>query len=365
MAEMDFIGVTKSYAPNRLPVLKDFNLHIQEGELIGIVGPSGSGKSTLLELICGFEPLTCGEIKMDGDSLVDKLPGERAIGMVFQKDTLLPHMTVAENIAFGLKVRGERKQLMKEKVEAVAEQMGLTPYLRTKPGKLSGGQRQRVALARAMVRNPKLFLMDEPLSHLDAKLRDEMCVEIKALQEKLGVSMIYVTHDQVEAMTLADRIVLLKEGVIQQIGTPYELYHHPSNLFVAQFIGRPSINVLQCEWTNQTLIIEDEMRLETALTPKEHLDLETRLECILPNQDETENKKFTMALRGEAIKIVPQEEGHFKAEITKISFLGHETLIYLNYKKGILIAKDYHTIKYKVGSQVAVKLDFEQAHYFQ
>ena len=225
-------------------ILKDINVAIEKGDFLVLVGPSGCGKSTLLNCIAGLEEITAGDVMIGGQNMTDVSPKDRDIAMVFQSYALYPTMTVAKNITFGMKVRGVDAQTQQSKLAEVAKQLQMEPLLNRKPGQLSGGQRQRVAMGRALVRDPKLFLFDEPLSNLDAKLRVEMRTEIKRLHLDLGATMVYVTHDQIEAMTLATKIVVLKDGIIQQIGTPAEIYNNPKNLFVADFMGSPAMNLM-------------------------------------------------------------------------------------------------------------------------
>lgn len=242
MAHLKLEHIDKKY-PNGFHAVKDFNLDIQDNEFIIFVGPSGCGKSTTLRMIAGLEDITGGDFYIDGERMNEVEPKDRDIAMVFQSYALYPHMTVYENMAFGLKMRKVSKQEIDQKVRQAAEILNLTNLLERKPKQLSGGQRQRVAMGRAIVRNPKVFLMDEPLSNLDAKLRVQMRTEISKLHQRLKATMIYVTHDQVEAMTLGTRIVVMNDGVIQQVDTPSNLYHHPANLFVASFIGSPQMNL--------------------------------------------------------------------------------------------------------------------------
>ncbi|MBT5574977.1 MAG: sn-glycerol-3-phosphate ABC transporter ATP-binding protein UgpC [Alphaproteobacteria bacterium] len=225
-------------------ILNNINVTIEEGDFLVLVGPSGCGKSTLLNCIAGLEPVSKGSIAIDGKDMTVVSPKDRDIAMVFQSYALYPTMTVGQNITFGMKVRGIAKSERELKLSTVAKQLQIEPLLNRRPGQLSGGQRQRVAMGRALVRNPKLFLFDEPLSNLDAKLRVEMRTEIKKLHQNLNASMVYVTHDQIEAMTLATKIVVMKGGVVQQIGTPSEIYNHPQNLFVADFMGSPAMNLI-------------------------------------------------------------------------------------------------------------------------
>ncbi|RWX74723.1 sn-glycerol-3-phosphate ABC transporter ATP-binding protein UgpC [Neorhizobium lilium] len=243
MASMNIVNVGKAYGS--LTVIHGVSVEIPDGEFVVLVGPSGCGKSTLLRMVAGLEPITFGDIRIDGKVVNDLPPKDRDIAMVFQSYALYPHKTVAENMGFALKMRGENRSDIDVRVHKAAEILDLTPYLARYPRQLSGGQRQRVAMGRAIVRDPKVFLFDEPLSNLDAKLRVQMRAEIKELQRRLATTMIYVTHDQVEAMTMADRIVVLRDGRVEQIGSPLTLYDKPANTFVASFIGSPSMNLIK------------------------------------------------------------------------------------------------------------------------
>jgi sn-glycerol 3-phosphate transport system ATP-binding protein len=243
MAEIDIRKVEKFYGANK--VVHGVDLSIRNGEFVVILGPSGCGKSTLLRMIAGLEAISAGEIAIGGDVVNHKEPRERGCAMVFQNYALYPHFSVAENIGYALKVAGVPKPARMAKVREVARTVGLDEYLDRKPGQLSGGQRQRVAMARAMIREPKVFLFDEPLSNLDAKLRVQMRIEIRRLHQRLAATSIFVTHDQIEAMTLADRIVVMNKGAIEQVGTPEEVYAAPASLFVAEFIGSPPMNILK------------------------------------------------------------------------------------------------------------------------
>ena len=243
MASLSLKGIGKRY-PNGFEAVKDFNLEIEDQEFIIFVGPSGCGKSTTLRMIAGLEEITTGDLFIDGKRMNEVEPKDRDIAMVFQNYALYPHMTVFDNMAFGLKLRKVPKEEIEQKVLEAAKILDLEQLLDRRPKALSGGQRQRVAMGRAIVRNPKVFLMDEPLSNLDAKLRVQMRAEIASLHQRLGATIIYVTHDQTEAMTLGTRIVVLKDGVIQQVDTPKKLYNEPQNLFVAGFIGSPQMNFM-------------------------------------------------------------------------------------------------------------------------
>ena len=248
MSYVRFEAVEKRYNPDDEPAVQGLNIDVNEGEFLVLVGPSGCGKSTTLRMLAGLEDITSGSISIDGARVNDLPPSARGVGMVFQSYALYPHMTVEKNLSFGLRMaRGEDRLPAKEieaRVKEAASVLGLEPYLDRLPRHLSGGQRQRVALGRALVRRPKVLLMDEPLSNLDAKLRNQMRVELRRIHDELGTTTVYVTHDQVEAMTLADRIAVMDQGVLQQHATPMEAYHRPANTFVASFLGRPPMNLI-------------------------------------------------------------------------------------------------------------------------
>ena len=246
MASLSLRNIWKVY-PGDVTAVKDFNLEIEDKEFVVLVGPSGCGKSTTLRMVAGLEEISGGELYIDGQLVNDVAPKDRDIAMVFQSYALYPHMSVWENMAFPLKLRKTPKEEIAQRVSQAAEILGITQYLDRKPKALSGGQRQRVAIGRAIVREPKVLLMDEPLSNLDAKLRNQMRAEIIKLRHRINTTFIYVTHDQTEAMTLGDRIVIMKDGVIQQVGTPQEVFNHPANLFVAGFIGMPQMNFYDAE----------------------------------------------------------------------------------------------------------------------
>ncbi|HSE73702.1 MAG TPA: ABC transporter ATP-binding protein [Dongiaceae bacterium] len=245
MGRIQLKGVRKAFG--EIVIIPSIDLDVGDGEFVVFVGPSGCGKSTLLRLIAGLEDVTGGHIAIDGVDMTNVPPARRGLSMVFQSYALYPHMSVRSNIAFGLKMAGESPDIIRQKVEKAASTLNLTSYLDRKPRQLSGGQRQRVAIGRAIVREPKAFLFDEPLSNLDAALRVQMRLEITQLHQQLATTMIYVTHDQVEAMTMADKIVVLNAGNIEQVGAPLELYNNPANLFVAGFIGSPRMNLLDGE----------------------------------------------------------------------------------------------------------------------
>lgn len=280
--------IKKRYDDKNDYVIHDFNLNIEENEFIVFVGPSGCGKSTTLRMIAGLESITDGELWMDDKLVNDVEPKDRDIAMVFQNYALFPHYNVFDNIAFGLKMQKHKKQFIKKRVEAAAEILGLTDYLKRKPKDLSGGQRQRVALGRAIVRDAHIFLMDEPLSNLDAKLRIQMRKEIINLHRRLGTTTIYVTHDQTEAMTMASRIVVLNGGYIEQIGTPEEVYNTPATKFVAEFMGSPPMNFLEGSIKNNQLILhtgEVLGNLPTTFNDLEKVDIGIRAENLTVTEE--------------------------------------------------------------------------------
>jgi multiple sugar transport system ATP-binding protein len=250
VAEVQYVEASRIYPGNPIPAVNRLSLDVADGEFVVLVGPSGSGKSTALRMLAGLEDVDQGEIRIGGVDVSQKPPKDRDIAMVFQNYALYPHMSVAENMGFALKLKGVSKEERAKKVLAAAKLLDLEPYLDRKPKALSGGQRQRVAMGRAIVREPSVFLMDEPLSNLDAKLRVETRANIAALQARLGTTTIYVTHDQVEAMTMGDRVALLKDGMLQQVDTPRNLYDRPGNAFVAGFIGSPAMNLVKVPFTD-------------------------------------------------------------------------------------------------------------------
>lgn len=347
MSYVTFTHVLKTYHQPHKEVIKDFNLSIKKGEFIVIVGPSGSGKSTLLELICGFEPITFGSIAIDGTVINDIPPKDRDVAMVFQNYALLPHLTTYENIAFGMKIRKCSKKEIDTKVKWAANILGLEDYLKTLPKHLSGGQRQRIAIARAMVREPKLFLMDEPLSNLDAKLRDSTRNEITNLHHRLNATTIYVTHDQTEALTMADRIVILNEGQIQQVGTPIEIYTKPKNLFVATFIGKPQINVINFVTRDQKIILFNNIEL----------NLEHNFTSLTQNED------YILAIRAEHIKPTTVENG-IETLIKKVEYMGSDMILHLSRGEEMITMKSYENLDYKTGQSLYITFDLNHAHVF-
>lgn len=299
--------VSKSFG--NTTVLRDVSLGLDEGELLVLLGPSGCGKSTLLRLIAGLEELDQGEIYIDSRRVDHLRPRERDVALVFQDYSLYPHMTVAKNLAFPLRVSGVARSDVQSRVQDVAEMLGLSEKLKAKPAKLSGGQRQRVALGRAIIRKPSLFLFDEPLSNLDADLRGRMRREIVRLQKELGTTTIHVTHDQAEALTMGDRVALLHEGKIVQIGSPEELYHDPVNLFVAEFIGYPKINMLDTKIERHVLI-----------------------PFGLPMINQPLHKeKVLVGIRPEQIHIAP--DGQYEATVASSEYLGGQYVVTLSFKE--------------------------------
>lgn len=309
MATMEIRAVSKSYGT--VHVLDEIDLTIAEGEFIVLVGPSGCGKSTLLRMIAGLEDITKGDIFIDGQIVNDLPPKARDIAMVFQSYALYPHMTVADNMSYSLRLRKTDKPTITEKVRGAAGKLGLDPFLARKPKALSGGQRQRVAMGRAIVRQPKAFLFDEPLSNLDARLREQMRAEIRKLHQQLGATSIYVTHDQVEAMTLADRIVAMHGGHIQQVGTPLDLYDRPANLFVAGFIGSPGMNFLTA-------------RLQEGVA---HLAGGAVIQ--LPSTLAARSGEVTLGIRPE--HVILSRDGNLKAGVELIEPTGHGIILHLNF----------------------------------
>jgi multiple sugar transport system ATP-binding protein len=284
----------KSYGESQ--VLRSINLNIDDGEFVVLVGPSGCGKSTLLRLIAGLEGITSGEIRIGDRVINDLAPKDRDVAMVFQSYALYPHMTVRENMSFSLKLRGMSKVRIDAAVQAAAEKLEIQALMERKPRALSGGQRQRVAMGRAMVREPKAFLFDEPLSNLDARLREQMRYEIRKLQRDLGTTSIYVTHDQIEAMTMADRIVAMHEGIAQQVGTPADLYDNPANLFVAGFIGAPAMNFLDATLVRETGAAADASR-SSVMVGRE------RLGTVRLTETSRAESRVTVGIRPERIAL--------------------------------------------------------------
>ena len=355
MSFIEFKNICKKYAGNDKNSVTDFNLDIEEKEFIAFVGPSGCGKSTTLRMIAGFEEITSGDLFIDGKRVNEAAPADRGISMVFQNYALYPHMTVEKNISYGLKNMKVPADEIKKKVDWAIDILGLQEFRYRKPKNLSGGQRQRVALGRAIVKNQKVFLMDEPLSNLDAKLRVSMRTEISKLHREMGATTIYVTHDQVEAMTMADRIVIMKEGVIQQVGKPMELYDHPVNKFVAGFIGSPQMNFFDVTLKGNEVTFEDGNKL---MLP----------EAILKKLNGKEGE-MTLGIRGEDLKMDGQnlelyKENKMKAVITDTEVMGNENNLYFQFGGCQAVAR---VSKYEI-SQVGDEIEFvfmpSKIHFF-
>jgi len=322
MAEVVLENICKTYG-NNFRAIDQLNLSVEDGEFLILVGPSGCGKSTALRMIAGLEDITSGSLRIGGTDVVDMPPKDRDIAMVFQSYALYPHMTVFENIAFSMRLAGKPKAERKKRVDEIAKTLQLTSLLDSKPANLSGGQRQRVAMGRAMVREPAAFLMDEPLSNLDAKLRVQMRAEITRLQKQLGVTTIYVTHDQTEAMTMGDRVAVLKGGVLQQVDTPKRLYESPVNAFVAGFIGSPSMNLFEATLTGGELMPGAfAIRLQDAAFVRR------------PGLKSYAGRKVVFGIRPEDLYDSSLESGRkyqtIPARVTSIEELGSEHIVHLN-----------------------------------
>lgn len=356
MASITFNKVVKSYGD--VNIIRGLDLNIKDQEFMVLVGPSGCGKSTTLRMIAGLEGITDGELKI-GDRMVNAVhPKDRDVAMVFQSYALYPHMTVFENIAFGLRLRKLPKADIDKMVNDAAETLGLTEFLDRKPKALSGGQRQRVALGRAIVRKPSVFLFDEPLSNLDAELRVQMRAEIGKLQKRLGVTAVYVTHDQVEAMTMGDRIAVLHDGELRQVGTPLELYDTPKNIFVAQFIGTPNMNMLE-----MTVDAEGQFLKHPSVT----LEIPQRWQAATKD---FLGKKVMVGIRPEHVKAPDENEWHKTAQISGtvdiVETLGHEIVVHLT-----ITGSEYHLISKMdahkaptIGSEVFVDVHTKCIHLF-
>jgi multiple sugar transport system ATP-binding protein len=383
VATVTFDGVTKEY-PNGFQAVKNLDLEIHDGEFLVMVGPSGCGKSTTLRMIAGLEEISEGEIKIGERVVNDVHPKDRDIAMVFQNYALYPHMTVAENIGFALKLAKRPKEEINKRVLDAAKLLDLTAQLDKKPGQLSGGQRQRVAMGRAIVRTPQVFLLDEPLSNLDAKLRVQMRAEITALQREVDVTTFYVTHDQVEAMTMADRVAIIKAGVLQQVAPPQELFDRPDNLFVGAFIGSPSMNLLEAK------LVEADGAVRLQLTPT--ISLGTP-----PNLFEGREALRGYIGRGLVVGLRPTDfydaathsdiptEQRIRTKASHVEMLGHERLVYFGIDgrrvvpdealvaeeevadptSGVTITARFESTEpLAIGDTIEVGVDVAKAHFF-
>ncbi|MCL4426508.1 MAG: sn-glycerol-3-phosphate ABC transporter ATP-binding protein UgpC [Firmicutes bacterium] len=358
MARVNLERVSKSFG--EVAAVKDFNLEIQDKEFLVLVGPSGCGKSTTLRMVAGLEEITEGSIYI-GDRLVnDVAPKDRDIAMVFQNYALYPHMNVYENMAFGLKLRRFPRSEIDRRVKEAAEILGIGELLRRKPKELSGGQRQRVALGRAIVREPKVFLMDEPLSNLDAKLRVQMRTELSKLHQRLQTTVIYVTHDQTEAMTMGDRIVVMKDGYIQQVATPQELYQNPVNMFVAGFIGSPPMNFSSCRITvdGSTVLLDGGSYKVTLPSEKaRYLQDSGGREVVLGIRPED------IHVEGDFLGVHPDWSVPTTVEV--VEPLGAETYLYLSSGKHSFMARVDAYLALHSGQPLKVALDLSHAHVFE
>lgn len=354
MSSITLKNIYKRYK-NGVTAVSNFNLNIKDKEFIVLVGPSGCGKSTTLRMIAGLEEITEGELYI-GDRLVNNVaPKNRDIAMVFQNYALYPHMNVYNNMAFALKLRGFKKSEIKRRIHNAAKILGLEDLLDRKPRELSGGQRQRVALGRAIVREPQAFLMDEPLSNLDAKLRVQMRAELKKLHLRLQTTMVYVTHDQTEAMTMADRIVIIKDGKIQQIGTPKEVYDQPKNKFVAGFIGSPAMNFINGIMDNGTFV-SGQHRLAI---PKEKIG-------TLRNYN---GKRVILGIRPEDVHVVREDIGYqpdstIETTIDVVEMMGAETIVYSNFNGHDFVARLDSRSEVIEGYKMRFILDMNKIHFF-
>lgn len=353
MSEIKLDSIHKSFG--KVEVIHDANIQIEDGEFVVFVGPSGCGKSTLLRLIAGLEEITSGELSI-GNRVVNELnPKERGIAMVFQSYALYPHLTVYQNMAFGLKLGKSGKKEIKRRVHAAAEALELTEYLKRRPAQLSGGQRQRVAIGRAIVRKPKVFLFDEPLSNLDAALRVQTRLEIAKLHQDLQTTIVYVTHDQVEAMTLADKIVVLKDGRVEQVGAPLDIYHRPANLFVAGFIGSPKMNFIPAK--------------VLAVTEKGAEICFVNGDTIILNKVVSESavgKKVTVGVRPEHLIWKDNSQScQITTTIEVIEHLGDISYLYTKQSDGTpVVVSMAGTSQYKIGEKITVSVENENIHLF-
>ncbi len=357
MARVELRDVTKVY-DNSVTAVKDASLMVEDKQFVVLVGPSGCGKSTLLRMIAGLEEITSGDLLIDGKRVNDVPPKDRDIAMVFQNYALYPHMTVFDNMAFGLKPRKFPKKEIAERVTEAAEILGINDFLNRKPKALSGGQRQRVAIGRAIVRKPKVFLFDEPLSNLDAKLRVQMRIELNRLHKRLQSTMIYVTHDQVEAMTMGDKIVVLKDGIIQQVDNPMNLYNNPRNLFVAGFIGSPAMNMIPGEFVkNETFYFQsDGFRFPLPAEMAHSLEKAGTREVIL-------------GVRPENIHDIATGEGKTLSQAHEITIdvvepIGNEMFLYFQKGDNSLCMRTFPDRSYQNGEKIQIGFDLKKVYFF-
>ena len=349
MANLTLRDLRKAYG--EIEVIKGIDLDIADREFVVFVGPSGCGKSTLLRMIAGLEEISAGDLTIDGQRVNDVGPADRGLAMVFQSYALYPHMTVRQNMGFALRLAGVKKSERDRKVDEAARILQLAPYLERRPKDLSGGQRQRVAIGRAIVRQPRVFLFDEPLSNLDAALRGQMRIELLRLHEALDATMIYVTHDQVEAMTMADKIVVLQAGRVEQVGSPLELYHHPANLFVAGFIGSPRMNMLPA-----TVIEADEAGVTVALASGARMMVPIVGDGLRPGG------QVTLGVRPEAMRVDPA--GPIPGTVTLVERLGGLTLLHVTADGQLLTVQTEGSDPMQAHTEVAMRIDPADCHVF-
>jgi multiple sugar transport system ATP-binding protein len=367
MADIDFDEVTKNFGGGA-PAVDRLSLHVNEGEFMVLVGPSGCGKTTALRMLAGLEEITSGTLKIGGTIVNNTLPKDRDVAMVFQNYALYPHMSVEKNIGFALKIRGDSKSEIKRKVTEAADILHLGDYLQRRPKALSGGQRQRVAMGRAIVRNPQAFLMDEPLSNLDAKLRVEMRLEIARIQRLLGVATVYVTHDQVEAMTMGDRVAVMRDGQLQQVDTPQDLYDHPVNEFVAGFMGSPPMNLLHCHLRRGHDRVEAVFGEQVIELPSSYVNSHD-----LP----ASGVDVVLGVRPEDVIVADASSANtIKTRVERCEALGSEILVHLSHldvseglardvsRASMLVAKMGPRTKVTVGDVLSVQISPEHAHFF-
>ncbi|MCY3876254.1 MAG: sn-glycerol-3-phosphate ABC transporter ATP-binding protein UgpC [Rhodobacteraceae bacterium] len=346
MGQIAFQNITKSFGA--VAAIRDVSVDIAEGEFVVFVGPSGCGKSTLLRMLAGLETVTSGQISIGGETVTDLPPKDRDIAMVFQNYALYPHMSVAENIGFPLRIERLSKTEQQTRVASTAALLGLENLLDRHPRELSGGQRQRVAMGRAIVRHPQTFLFDEPLSNLDAALRVQMRKEIKLLHDRLNATMIYVTHDQIEAMTMADKIAVLRDGRVEQIARPLEIYHRPANSFVASFIGSPPINLIDCMVRDGRLVTR---KGGVTLTP-------------LPPESAAEEDRLTLGIRPEDLVLRGKTDAELIGQVSYLEATGQVTVVSVELNLGTLTVLQYENAELSVGDEVGVLLSQEKVHLF-
>ena len=357
MAKVDLKNLTKKYGD--VVAVQNMNLTIPHNEFLVLVGPSGCGKSTTLRMIAGLEEISGGDIYIGDEKVNEKDPKDRNVSMVFQNYALYPHMTVEENLGFSLKIAKVNHDEIEVKVKEAVKILGLEDLRKRKPSQLSGGQRQRVAMGRAIVRRPDAFLFDEPLSNLDAKLRTQMRTEIKKLHQKLKTTIIYVTHDQVEAMTLADRIIIMKDGFIEQIGSPIDVFNHPVNVFVATFIGSPPMNIIECDIINknnqimikldENIIVNCPKNKISEISNLKNVIVGIRAEDIVPITDNTKENNFSW---------------NFGKEIDLAEPLGTETQLFFKLQNKEIISRMYNPRPINVGEKINFQIDENKIHFF-